>query len=309
MLNLYWKTGTKTINLSTKPFTTEADFEKYVFENQDLLPDIYIFKQQIRTGSKQGILDLLGVDQNNRICIIEMKNEDLDVDILPQILGYAIWADTNPDSIKAIWLEAEDQPEEIQIDWDNIEIRCIVIAPSFNTDIVRMASKMGYQIDFYQIQRFVHENEEFILVEEAIKSPDKKITSTKGKEDWSWEFYEEEHGKEAVKQFRMTVEAIDTYVKGLGLELPYNLNKYYTGFKFGTKVIFSVSWGGTHAWKIKMKLPENKVSKLNTENWEFQRYDKTFNEVIIRPKNVHKIDIDGLKPYLTMAYQYVSGKN
>jgi len=107
----------------------------------------------------------------------------------------------------------------------------------------------------------------------------------------------------------MTVEAIDKYVKEMGLDLPYNLNKYYTGFKFGTKVIFNVSWGGTHAWKIKMKLPENKVSKINTENWEFQRYDKTFNEVVIRPKNVHKIDIEGLKPYFTMAYQYASGKN
>lgn len=63
MLNLYWKSGDQTRSLVEKPFESEADLEKYVFDNQDLLGgDIYIIHRQVRTGSKQGIPDMIGVD-------------------------------------------------------------------------------------------------------------------------------------------------------------------------------------------------------------------------------------------------------
>jgi len=37
MINLYWRTEGQTRSLIPKPFSTEAEFEKYEFENQDLL--------------------------------------------------------------------------------------------------------------------------------------------------------------------------------------------------------------------------------------------------------------------------------
>ena len=114
MLNLYWKPKDQTRNLIPKPFNTEAEFEKYIFENQDLLGDVIILHRQIRTGSRQGIPDMIGVDQDARICILEMKNVEVVEDILPQVLGYAMWAETNPDSIKAIWLAAKNRPEDIE---------------------------------------------------------------------------------------------------------------------------------------------------------------------------------------------------
>ena len=82
----------------------------HTFSKTKSLPgDVYILHRQIRTGNKQGIPDMLGVDQDARICIIEMKNTDVGEEILPQVLGYAIWADTNPDLIRAIWLEVAKQ--------------------------------------------------------------------------------------------------------------------------------------------------------------------------------------------------------
>lgn len=75
MTNLYWKTKNGTITLEPKPFKSETDFEQYIFENQEVLGgDINIIHRQIRTGSKQGIADMIGVDQDSRICIIEVKN-------------------------------------------------------------------------------------------------------------------------------------------------------------------------------------------------------------------------------------------
>lgn len=92
-----------------------------------------------------------------------IKNKEVDVDILPQVLGYAMWAETNPDSIKALWLECKNQPEDIQIDWDTIEIRCIIAAPSFNPNILPMAAKIGYAIDLVQVKRFTSDIESQLL--------------------------------------------------------------------------------------------------------------------------------------------------
>ncbi len=60
MLNLYWKSRDQTRNLAEKPFSSEAELEQYILNNQEILGgDIYILHRQIRTGSKQGIPDML----------------------------------------------------------------------------------------------------------------------------------------------------------------------------------------------------------------------------------------------------------
>ena len=117
MVNLYWKSKNQTTDVEHRPFPSELDFEQFIFKNQGILGgDVFIIHRQIRTGSKQGIPDMLAVDQDSRICIIEIKNEEAEESILPQALQYAIWAETNPDSIKAIWLESKQKPEGITID-------------------------------------------------------------------------------------------------------------------------------------------------------------------------------------------------
>ncbi len=186
--------------------------------------DIYIIHRQIRTGSKRGIPDMLGIDKDARICIIELKNQEAREDILPQALGYAIWAETNPDSIKAIWLESKQQPEDIEIDWDKLDIRIILIAPSFKSTVPRMAGKMGYPIELVQVRRYCFEEEEFLLVETVEDKPEHRIT-TKVMKDWGWDYYESEHGKEATAQFRQAVEALAALVARKGWDIPYKLNK------------------------------------------------------------------------------------
>lgn len=306
MLNLYWKSGDQTRSLVEKPFESEADLEKYVFDNQDLLGgDIYVIHRQIRTGSKQGIPDMIGVDQNKRVCIIELKNIEAQEDILPQALGYGIWAEMNPDSIKAIWLESKQKPEDIEIDWDNMDIRLILIAPSFKTTVRRMAGKIGYPMDLVQLRRYGFEDNEFMLVEVIEEKPGPRPGVTKVMADW--DYYESEHGNEATAQFRKAVEALDAFVKAQGWDMQYNLNKYYTGFKLGNKVVFSVNWGGTYSWKLSLKLPELAADGFKGEHWEFQRYDSSFRQAILRPLKPESPQIGELSPLLVQAYKYVSG--
>jgi len=307
MINLYWRTEGKTRSLIPSPFKSERDFEKYVFDNQDLLGDVYIIHRQIRTGSKQGIPDMLGVDQDARVCIIEMKNEKANEDVLPQVLQYAIWAETQPDSIKAIWLESVNKPEDIELDWDNLEIRILVIAPSFRDTVLRMAGKIGYPIDLVQIQRFSFENDEFILVDILEESPQPKLSTTKVMKDWDWDFYEKEHGKKYAEQFHTAVIGLDNIAKKNNLDLPYNLNKHYTGFKLGNKVVFSVAWHGTHTWKVEMKIPEELAKEFKGKFWEFQRFRDRWGNAVFRPIDPDNANATELEPILLAAYKNISG--
>jgi len=303
MVNIYWKTKETIKDVESKPFPAETDFEKYIFSNQSILGgDIFIIYRQVRTGKKEGIPDMLAVDQDSRVCIIEIKNEEATEDILPQALQYAIWAETNPDSIKALWLESKEKPEGIIIDWDNIDIRILLIAPSFKQTVLRMSSKIGYPVQLYQIKRYALEENEFIAVE-VLEEEKKKITSTKATEDWSWDYYEKEHGSDATSQFKKAVEAIDEYSKSKKWNLPYNLNKYYTGFKNGNRVVFSVGWGATYSWHIKFKISEKKAREHKGINWEFQRYDNSFNEAIFKLKVSSPIEIGEFEALFKLAYE------
>jgi len=308
MRNLYWKSKDSTINLIPKEFQSEQAFETYVYENQDLLGDIIILYRQIRTGARQGIPDMLGVDQDANICLIEMKNVQVIEDVLPQVLGYAMWAETNPDSIRAIWLESKEKPEDIQIDWDNLAIRIIVIAPSFKPNVLKMAAKINYPVDLIQIQRFSHDDDEFIFVESLKDAAGPRITVTRVMEDWSWDYYENNHGKEATHEFKKVVEAIENFVKERGWSLPFNLNKYYTGFKLGNKVVFDVAWSGTYAWRIDMKIPKDVAESFVGQDWEYQRYDGAFGNALFKPKNGKFKSLKEIEELLIIAYNRVSGK-
>lgn len=308
MLNLYWKTGGQTRSLIEKPFPSEADLEKYVFEHQDILGDIFIIHRQIRTGSKQGIPDMLGVDQDARICIIELKNVEADESVLPQALGYAIWAETNPDSIKALWLESKQKPEDIEIDWDNLDIRLVLIAPAFKDTVPRMVDKIGYDVDLFQIRRYVFEAEEFLVVELVEAQSRPKATTTKPAGDWNWEYYEAQHGKEATAQFRRAVEALAAFAKKQGWDTPYNLNKRYTGFKIGNKVVFNIHWSGTAAWHLHLKLSPGVADDFKGTYWEFQSYNHNFRQAILRPLHPNTPTLDEIEPLLIRAYKAVSGE-
>lgn len=309
MQNLYWKSVTVTKNLVPKEFESESAFENYVFKNQDLLGDIIILYRQIRTGAKQGIPDMLGVDQDANICIIEMKNTQVSEDILPQVLGYAMWAETNPDSVKAIWLESKNKPDDIQIDWDSIQIRVLVIAPSFRPNVLKMTSKIGYPVNLVQIQRFSFEDDEFILVEIMEDVITKKPGVTTATQDWTWAYYEENHGKVPTQEFKKLVEALDSFAKDKGWNLPYNLNKYYTGFKFGSKVVFDVGWSSSSSstWQLRIKIPKEIAENFVGNNWEFQRYDVPFNNALFRTKSGRCEDIKEMEDFLIMAYKRISG--
>ncbi len=305
MQNLYWKTGDgKTLNLVETPFAREEEFEDYLYHNQRALEDIFVFNRQIRTGSKQGIPDMLGVDQDGKICLIEIKNAAVTEDVLPQVLGYAIWAETNPDSIKALWLEAKNRPEDIEINWDGLELRVLIIGPAFRSNVLRMSYKLNYAVKLLRVKRFVTENEEFILVDQLEEQPEVRVVTTKARQAYDATFYSQEHGKEAADEFLRAVGQAEAVIKKHGWQLQTKFNKSYAVFKYGGTNPFSVSWSGTRAWNVKVKVSEQEAESFKTENWEFQRYDSGWKQGVFRRKNP-KAHLSELESLLALAYEKV----
>lgn len=309
MLSLYWKHADQMRSLIDEPFDSEAELERYIFENQDLLGDVFVLHRQIRTGSKEGILDMLGVDQDARICIIELKNCEADEDILPQALGYAIWAETNPDSIKAIWLESDEKPEDVEIDWDSFDIRVILIAPSFKDTVARMADKIGYPIDLMEVRRYRFQEEEFLAVELLEKPEKPSVGTTKARRDWDWAYYESQHGEETTEHFRRAVEDLVNLVAEREWPLQHNLNKRYVGFKLGNRLVFRIRWDSPNTWTMRIKGSPGTGEEIEASGWEFRRYHENAKEAVFSPRDVEESQVEELEPLLVQAYKFVSGSN
>lgn len=45
ILSLYWKHDEQTRSLIEKPFRSEAELERYIFQNQDILGDVFLIHQ------------------------------------------------------------------------------------------------------------------------------------------------------------------------------------------------------------------------------------------------------------------------
>jgi hypothetical protein len=179
MYNLYLKHHRdKLIAAVEKPFQTEAEFEEYLLKTKGIFSDVFVLKRQVNAG--RDIPDMIGVDRDNNIVIIENKNVVISEEILPQIMRYVEWAETNPDSIRAMWLEAENRPADIDIHWDTVDIRIIVLAPSIKLSVPRLLKKINYDVELIEVNRFVVGNEECILLNRLEEEPEAKTRPVRG---------------------------------------------------------------------------------------------------------------------------------
>jgi len=166
MANLFWKGKKETESLLSTPFKTEEEFERLIFNTSVIFEDIFLLERQVRGRNKNGIPDIVGIDNDGNICIVEMKNVKVDASIIPQVLQYAFWAETNPDSIKSLWLETKEKPDDLSISWDDFKVRILVIAPKILPSTLDIIDKINYQVDLVEINRWKKGEDEFLLVKE-----------------------------------------------------------------------------------------------------------------------------------------------
>jgi hypothetical protein len=263
MLNLYWlRPGKKLQAIEKVGFKSEDELERYVIgEGKDALSDIFILNRQVRAGGD--IPDIVAVDGDNNVVIIENKNTTVDESIVPQLLRYAIWAEKNPDSIKALWLEAENKPDDLPPpDWDNLNIRIIILAPDIQPAVLRFVKTLNYRIELIEVKKFAKGRQEFILMNRLENEPESKKKTVKGLQTYDKEYYLQYHHADSVRRFLELGNEIEKLARNKGWNLEKKFNMYYLGFKHGFPNVFGVHWLGAKSMGIFLKVPPNQFNRV-----------------------------------------------
>jgi len=304
MANLFWKKNGKTKSLLSTPFKTEEEFEKEIFDTPEILEDIFLLKRQIRGGGKTGIPDIVGIDNDGNICIIEMKNINVDASIIPQVLQYAFWAETSPDSIKSLWLECENKPDDLSISWDNFQVRIIVIAPSILRSTLDIVEKINYPVDLIEVKRWV-EGENILFLVNKLEADKKPIIHkpVSGLQVYDEEFYKKEYNKKSAVEFIKYAKEVEKFVYKKEWNLELKFNKHYCGFKAGFFNAFGIKWIGSKTFAFFFKLPEDFANKVDIQ---MSRYESQWKEAVyyIDPQKTKIADYEAL---FEMAYKKVTG--
>jgi len=303
MANLLWKTTSGTKSLLSTPFKTEAEFEEMIFKTPEILDDIFLLKRQIKGGNKSGIPDIVGIDNDGNMCIVEMKNVTVDASIVPQVLQYAIWAETNPDSIKSLWLECDQKPDELSISWDSLEVRIIVIAPSILRSVLDVVNKINYQVDLIEVKRWIEGDEQLFLVNKLELENPMKVKPVTGLEVYDEKFYERQYSKESAEEFMRYIKEIEDIIKDKGWLLDTKLNKHYCGFKAGFFNVFGIKWIGSKTLAFFFKVGKKAAESMP---FEMARYENQWKQALyyIEPG---KTKAEDFLPLFEAAYKKFSG--
>lgn len=264
MANLFWKSKVGIKSLLATPFKTEEEFERTIFETSELLEEIFLLRRQVRGGSKAGIPDIVGVDSDGNVCIVEMKNVTVDASIIPQVLQYAFWAETNPDSIKSLWLECDNKPEDLQINWDSFQVRILIIAPSILRSTLGIVERINYAVDLIEVKRWIEGDNQLLLVDKL--QQDEKKTRTKvvsGLRDYDENFYKSYYNKHSAEEFMKYARELERLIDQRGWALEPKYNKHYCGFKAGFFNAFGIEFIGSRTFAFFVKISEKDAKQLS----------------------------------------------
>lgn len=307
MPNLFWKNkNKKTVNVVESPFKSEEEFERYIYGTKEILGDIFILKRQVRASTGRHIPDMIGIDKENNVVIIEMKNGEVDENIIPQVLKYAIWAETNPDSIRALWLECKDKPEDININWDAFNIKIIIIAPAIKLSVLNAVNKINYGVDLLEINKFAVGSNEFILVDKLEPETRPGMRITRGLGVYDKEYYLQNYNNESVVLFFQTIGKVERLVKTKGWKLEKKFNQSYVGFKYGFPNVFGINWVGTKSFCIFFKLPKNISEKIKISGIKPYRYEEQWNQVLYKVEG-KDYSVQKLMPLFKASYKHITG--
>ncbi len=232
-----------------------------------------------------------------------MKNVDVDASIIPQVLQYAIWAETNPDSIKSLWLECTNKPDDLSVSWDSFTVRIIIIAPTILRSTLNVVTRINYPVDLIEIKRWVDGNNELLLVNKLQEDKTVRISPTRGIQEYNDEFYMTEYNRESAKAFLKYVTEVESLIREKGWSLETKFNKYYCGFKAGFFNAFGIRWIGSKTFAFFIKLEQERAKSVPPK---MTKYEIEWKEAVyyIDPVKTKTADFQTL---FEMAYQKFTG--
>lgn len=298
------------LNMNEIPMHPEEEIEKLLWENKGILQDIYLLSRQVISYGGSDRIDLLGLDSDNNIVIIEVKDEEVDEKVISQVMRYAFWVETNPDSVKTLYLEKRDKPEDFEFDWTReSSIRILIIAPSFNQDIKKLIGKVNYPIELIELKKFNDGKSDFILVNplETQESKPYKASTLRYTGAYDREFYESQRNPESVSMFLSVADKMEEYLKNKGWNLVRSNNKNYISFKSGFRIVCGVHWIGSRSFGLLFKIPKEKANTINIPEFPLLRYEDEWNQALYKIESAD-VDFRKLDELFEGSYKAISGK-
>jgi len=274
--------------------------------NTGILSDIFIINRRVVSGSRKDIPDMVGIDRDNNIVVIENKNIQVSEDILPQILRYAFWAQTNPDSIKAMWLESKNRPDDIEVDWDNVNIKLIVLAPSIKMSVMKLLNQINYNVELVEVKRYLLGKEECIVLHKLEQEQQEVSKTARGSVEYSKEFYKSIRNPKSVDLFYSVIKDVDKLIKANKWNFEKKFNKYYIGYKIGNFNAFGIHWLGTKSFEFFFKIPRTEINKIKRICPYDMDYDDRWKQASF--KYTEKIDINCLKKTISKIIDFFTEK-
>jgi len=268
MAKLYRLEDENVTPVTESPFSDEVnDMETFVKKNISVIGEYWILAEQAIPGGSGKRSDLLAIDKDGRITIIELKNVDVDEEILPQIIRYWNLWKKRPDAIKNYWLTLKNKPKNIEPNFEDYNPKIIVIAPTVSDGVVEFASQ-GLQMDveFIELTRY-QENGRMYVVTNYKEPKHEKIEISTAREKYGWKYYLEKRGwsDTIINQLQLIAKNLLEFSKRQGWNLSTKFNKNYIAFKHGYRKAFWIEPGSGKIY-VGVQIRDEKES-LDPQHW------------------------------------------
>lgn len=301
------KNKNETVNMNEIEIHPEEAIERIIFETKNILPDVFLLKRQLQI-SRDNRIDLIGLDKENNILIIEIKDELVDESVIPQVLNYAIWVETHPDAIKSIWLEQKNLSEDFSFDWEKqFNIKIVIVGPSFKPSVQKSVNKINYPIDLIEFKKFTDEIQDYIFLNLLITEKEKTLKPVSTTREYTEEFYKKHRNPKSAEQFWSLAGRIEKYIKEKGWNLQRSNTTFYISFKYGFPIVFGIMFLGSRSFGLFFKVSRKTAEKIKISGYELHRYEDQWNQALYKVESAD-INLKKFEPLFEASYRNIVGK-
>ena len=300
------KDKNETINMNEVEVHPEEEIEKIIFETKNILPDVFLLKRQLQTYTKEERIDLVGVDNENNVLVVEIKDEIVDESVIPQVLRYSVWVETHPDAIKSIWLEQKDKHEDFVFDWEKeFNLKVLIIGPSFKTSVQKLINRITYPVELIEFKKFNDGQNDYVFLNRLIVEDEKAARPVSTIREYDEEFYKQKYELNSAKEFWKLCNRLEEYVKTKGWNLTRSNNKGYVSFKYGFPIVFGVNFISSKSFCLFFKIPKEIAEKIKEH--KMLRYEEQWKQALYKVES-GDIDVKKLEPLFSEAYKNIVGE-
>jgi len=297
----------ETKNLNEQELHPEEAIEKLIFET-NMIPDVFLLKRQLQTYTREERMDLVGIDNENNILIIEIKDETVDESVIPQAMKYALWVETHPDAIKSIWLEQKNKPEGYVFDWEKeFNIKIMIIGPSFKPSVQRLVNRVTYPVELIEFKKFSEVEKDYIFLNKLIIEEEKPVKPVSTVRKYDEQYYKDNYNPKSAGEFWELASKIENYIKDKKWNLDRSNCSFYISFKYGFPIVFGITFMGSKSYGLFFKIPKETVERISIEGHQMYRYEEGWNQALYKVESAD-IDLGRFEPLIEAAYKNIVGE-